>query len=667
MTDNEKNRTDILEGILLKLHHGAEPESVQEEFNEHFTGVSAMEISMMEHQLIYGDGPITFHDVLKLCNVHANLFKGSIAEGETHDADKPGHPVKVFKEENMALRSALLRINNILTSFKQMDKTELNPAMIQGLRRQFDVLGQFDKHYKRKEHLFFPMMEKYGHDAPPKVMWAKDDEIRDLFRRAYKTMEKFPEIEIEKLIQCYEVFQFEFNEMIFKEEAILINILLEILTPEDWYEIAKHSDYYGYAIVRPTEKWVLETPSNKDDESIDPRKSNDQAEVSIKSNSIPKLMHQQTIETTHSTTIETKKIKVKGGYLTVSFEADNQNKNFANYQLNPATAFTIGDGFLSLEQIKLIFDYIPARVSYFNQDNKLQYYNHKDNHSYSKRKPEDIGQSAKNCYSADVWEKLELIIEDFKTMRSSVESYWFKYNDQYVHLDYKVLLDEKGQYQGFIEIEQNIQPILDITTEKWRNLLPLSKVDRSLKDPADLSVIQNHSHEAVNQLVFNDGSLDFSWLPHETIQTDDVELFGRNTLINIGPGYLSLNQVQMIFDQLPFEITYVDEHHKFKYFNNTGPYDEMLFQRSPIEIGRDLEYCHPARLWPKVQRLSEDLKHQRRFVEPMWFSPMGKLIYILYMGTQDHHDAYRGIVETVQDASIYLDKVSDEKRIIEKP
>lgn len=57
------------------------------------------------------------------------------------------------------------------------------------------LLGQFDIHYKRKEELMFPIMEKYGHDAPPKVMGA-DDEIRDLFKLAKEEAEKLPNAEI---------------------------------------------------------------------------------------------------------------------------------------------------------------------------------------------------------------------------------------------------------------------------------------------------------------------------------------------------------------------------------------------------------------------------------------------------------------------------------------
>ena len=99
-------RIDILKNILLELHNGASPESVQDQFNQHFTGVSALEISMMEHELMSSDTGITFEDVMGLCNIHANLFKGAIADVEVADMDQEGHPVYVFKQENLALRAA---------------------------------------------------------------------------------------------------------------------------------------------------------------------------------------------------------------------------------------------------------------------------------------------------------------------------------------------------------------------------------------------------------------------------------------------------------------------------------------------------------------------------------------------------------------------------------
>ncbi|HHY0097727.1 TPA: DUF438 domain-containing protein [Streptococcus pneumoniae] len=258
MTDE---RIHILRDILLELHNGASPESVQDRFDATFTGVSAIEISLMEHELMNSDSGVTFEDVMELCDVHANLFKNAIKGVEVSDTEHPGHPVRVFKEENLALRAALIRIRRLLDTYESMEDEEMLAEMRKGLVRQMGLVGQFDIHYQRKEELFFPIMERYGHDSPPKVMWGVDDQIRELFQTALTTAKSLPEVSISSVKEAFEAFATEFESMIFKEESILLMILLESFTQDDWLQIAEESDAYGYAIIRPSEKWVPERQS----------------------------------------------------------------------------------------------------------------------------------------------------------------------------------------------------------------------------------------------------------------------------------------------------------------------------------------------------------------------------------------------------------------------
>ncbi len=55
--------------------------------------------------------------------------------------------------------------------------------------------------------------------------------------------------------------------MIFKEESILLMILLESFTQDDWLSIAEESDAYGYAIILPSEKWVPKRVDFKEEAS----------------------------------------------------------------------------------------------------------------------------------------------------------------------------------------------------------------------------------------------------------------------------------------------------------------------------------------------------------------------------------------------------------------
>ena len=224
MTDE---RIHILRDILLELHNGASPESVQERFDATFTGVSAIEISLMEHELMNSDSGVTFEDVMELCDVHANLFKNAVKGVEVEDTDHPGHPVRVFKDENLALRAALIRVRRLLSTYESVDDEEMLAEMRKGLVRQMGLVGQFDIHYQRKEELFFPIMERYGHDSPPKVMWGVDDQIRELFQTALVAAKSLPEVPISAVKEAFEAFATEFESMIFKEESILLMILLE--------------------------------------------------------------------------------------------------------------------------------------------------------------------------------------------------------------------------------------------------------------------------------------------------------------------------------------------------------------------------------------------------------------------------------------------------------
>ena len=153
--------------------------------------------------------------------------------------------------------------------------------MRKGLVRQMGLVGQFDRHYQRKEELFFPIMERYGHDSPPKVMWGVDDQIRELFQKALAIAKALPEVSISTVKADFEAFATEFESMIFKEESILLMILLESFTQDDWIQIAEESDAYGYAIIRPSEKWIPERKSFVEEKSAEEPVQLDAAEGQV--------------------------------------------------------------------------------------------------------------------------------------------------------------------------------------------------------------------------------------------------------------------------------------------------------------------------------------------------------------------------------------------------
>lgn len=172
-------RTEKLKKLILRLHQGVDEDIIKQEFAENFESVSPLEISVMERKLMKEEGLSAEH-IMKLCNIHVSIMKDYLSDPDSipDDFSKPGHPVHVLREENLAIEAALMRVRNLLKPYLAEPNAELKSF----LNNQLDILWGFDKHYTRKETSFFPIMEAQGNIAPPQVMWGVDDEIRDLFK-----------------------------------------------------------------------------------------------------------------------------------------------------------------------------------------------------------------------------------------------------------------------------------------------------------------------------------------------------------------------------------------------------------------------------------------------------------------------------------------------------
>lgn len=436
MTDE---RIQILRDILLELHHGASPESVQERFNATFTGVSALEISLMEHELMNSDAGVTFEDVMQLCDVHANLFKNAVQGVEVADSDHPGHPVRIFKDENLALRAALLRIRRLLSTYAEGDRAT-QVEVEKGLKRQLDLLGQFERHYQRKEELFFPIMERYGHDAPPKVMWGVDDQIRELFTKVQDCLPHLSQTGIAPLADAFEAFATEFEAMIFKEESILLLILLECFNQDDWLQVASESDSYGYAIIRPTEVWQPKRESFVTQE--EPQTSEKEEQVQV--------------------------FDTPEGLFTISFTPHKE----APARRDSPQPF--GKGYLSVEQANLILNHLPMEITFVNKDDIFQYYNNSvpTEEMVFKRTPSQVGRHVELCHPPKLWPKAKAIFDSLRSGKRDKFEMWFKSENlgKFVHVTYQAVRDEAGDFQGVLEYVQDIAPYRAIDTDVYREI-----------------------------------------------------------------------------------------------------------------------------------------------------------------------------------------------------
>ena len=123
----------------------------------------------------------------------------------------------------------------------------------------------------------------------------------------------------------------------------------------------------------------------------------------------------------------------------------------------------------------------------------------------------------------------------------------------------------------------------------------------------------------------------------------------------IGQGYLTLKEVDLILDNIPLELTFVDRNGLFKYFNDIVESKDMMFIRTPISIGRHVANCHPPKSMGKVMQIIRQLESKQKEKEHMWFKKGDEFIFVTYKGVFDDDGEFMGVLEYVQDIQPFFE------------
>ena len=498
MTNSSRDqRIQVLKDILLRLHHGASPDSVEADFQAHFSDVSPIEVSLMEHELMNGDHGVGFEDVMKLCTVHAKVMAAGVQGKEVPDSEQEGHPVWLFKQENLALQAGLHRIQRLLDALESAESQgqELDPGLLRGLTRQYQLLDQFQRHYRRKEELFFPIMESYGHDAPPKVMWGVDDQIRDLFGLAKEALrglvDQTGDASVAQVLATYQSFVQEFKDMIFKEEAILIPLLLSLFSEDDWLAIAKDSPEFGYAIIQPDKEWVPSrvkfgeqgengelAGAGRGAEAQNEGPGGASADASAGAGQGSNLASGPAAD---SGTGPTAKPTANS---TTKPATNSAADSTASPAPNPEADLPFGGGYLSLKEANLILNHLPFEITFIDKNDLFKYFNTSmaiENKLFP-RVPSAIGRHVKMCHPPRSLDMVMTLIDDLKHKRRASESMWFHRSDgRFAYVTYIGVFDDQDQYMGVLEYVHDIAPLLDLGPDK-RGLAPLEGDGEQAKD-----------------------------------------------------------------------------------------------------------------------------------------------------------------------------------------
>ncbi len=400
LINNSHRRKEKLKALLLKIHHGGSEESVRNELLLSLSQIPYGEVVEVEQELIAEGLPE--EEILDLCDAHSAVLEGRV----DLSALKPvveGHPVDVFRKENEEIRKLTNAIFALISEINRETEADISDKITK-LRGLFNTLFDVDKHYQRKEYLLFPYLEKAGITGPPKVMWGKHDEIRDLIKGSIEvlqttemTNEEFGAVaEIVLTIAATAA-----KEMITKEEEILFPMSLDVLTEADWYEISKQSLEIGYCLYDPQVDWK------------------------------PEWAEEQSINASQ--------------------------KSGSHVQL-PSGSF-------SAEEIMAILNTLPVDITFVDKDDKVKYFSQSAERIFQRNRA-ILNRDVRHCHPPASAHIVDKIIDDFKSGRQSRAPFWINMGPKMIHIEYFALRNDKGEYLGTLEVSHNVTPYRELEGEQ---------------------------------------------------------------------------------------------------------------------------------------------------------------------------------------------------------
>ncbi len=190
------------------------------------------------------------------------------------------------------------------------------------------------------------------------------------------------------------------------------------------------------------------------------------------------------------------------------------------------------------------------------------------------------------------------------------------------------------------------------------NMMAIKFRDERILFPYVLSTISKSQLEEMNREGFE---LGYPYVQPDLSMNKEEKSESVGNLVNLGTGNLSIEQIKLIFNHLPVDITFVDENNKVCYFS-TPP--KRIFPRTIAIIGREVSKCHPPESVHVVEKIVESFRSGEKNKADFWIKMKGEFILIQYFAVRDEQGNYKGVIEVSQEVS-GIKALEGEKRLLD--
>ncbi|MBW6458952.1 MAG: DUF438 domain-containing protein [Bacteroidales bacterium] len=391
LINNSEKRKELLKHMILQLHAGEAPAEARKQLVNLLQKIPYGEVVEVEQELI-SEGTLSEAEVLQFCDIHSEALDGHI-DLSGMKIVPPGHPVDTFKRENKELLKVVDQLEELYKKGASLkDETDISPWFLE-MKTLFNSLMDVEKHYLRKENLVFPYLEKYGITGPPKVMWGKHNEIRELLKAAIEVLNNPEGLHPEEATAAVQLILKPASDgvadMTMKEDQILLPMVMDKLSDMEWYEIYRQTLEIGFCLYDPDIEWK---PENIDESQL---------------------------------------------------------------EVSDSDLIQLPSGSFTKAELQAILNTLPVDMTFVDKDEKVRYFSQGKERIFHRSRA-ILNRDVKLCHPPSSVHVVEQILDDFKSSRQDHAPFWIQMKGKFIHIEYFALRDENGNYLGTLEVSQDL-------------------------------------------------------------------------------------------------------------------------------------------------------------------------------------------------------------------
>ncbi len=420
-TMDMSDKIKLVKNTLKSITMGADVEELKKKYGEALKRISPFEIAVIEQQLVLeGVKP---EEILRVCDLHVELFREYIASTQLEGVPE-NHPLSLLLRENEEIMKLVEALNLYAASLKKATTPEEKKKIHNSIQTILRKLKRDIRlHYRKNQMLIFPYLERRGIDAVPRVLWGKEDEIivetRKLLGKRPSTIEEYDEY-ADKAIELGR----KVMDIVFRENKILYPAVWVLLEPGEWRVIHELAKEIGY-LVKPKGEW-----------------STDEKPV------YPYMV---------DGTIPPEKLEK----LPAEIKETLRELKPDNYQVRRPGDVELENGFLSPEEITLVFSSLPLELTYADENDRVRFFTKSRLTGGFPRAKTIIGRKLEYCHPPRLEGYVKFNVKLLKQGKFSHREFWTRMGDRIIRVLIVGVRDKDGNYRGTLEIVEDFTDMIN--------------------------------------------------------------------------------------------------------------------------------------------------------------------------------------------------------------